>query len=239
MQTPTMKTPVSRCIELATYASRMMSKFTANAVLAQLAARMQGAGESLAASQATYQVAVLVILPTRVDVKYADLMGDRCVRRVQTRAELADGKKGGPIAAAVLPDGAASIARLKGASQVQRMLELEADIDAAAPIWPEAPAVRADVAQHRTEYDLALQGRRAARLAARSQRALRDAEKQRFLATYEEIARTVQAQFPRDREMQDLFFDAVKRPSASESADSPDEEMPEEPGDAPLSASPS
>lgn len=227
MQSPTMKTPVSRCEELATFSSQMMSMITGNVVLADLATRMQAAGGSLAAAQAAYAAAVRAILPTRVVVRFRDRMSDRCVRRIHKLAQVADGKEGGPIATTAFPKGHRVITRLQGESQVQAMITLEADLTAAEPLWPDAADARAEVAQHRTAYKAAVDGRTNARKAARAQRALRDAEKQRFLATYEEIAALVKAQFPRDRDMQDLFFDDVKRRSAEQVSDG-DEDLPED-----------
>lgn len=227
MQSPTMKTPVSRCEELATYSSQMMSMITGNVVLADLATRMLAAGGSLTAAQTAYTTAVRAILPTRVVVRFQDRMSDRCVKRVHKRAQIADGKEGGPIATAAFPDGPAAITRLQGESQVQAMIALEGDLTAALPMWADAADARAEVAQHRAAYKAAVDARTTARNAARAQRALRDAEKQRFLATYEEIAGLITAQFPRDRDMQELFFDKIRGRSAEQVADS-DEDLPEE-----------
>ncbi|AKT39222.1 hypothetical protein [Chondromyces crocatus] len=228
MQLPKMKTPVSRCDELAAYSTRMMSKFPSNPVLTQLATRLDDARTALVAIQAAYQTAVRTALPTRVDVKYADIAADRCVRRLQKKAEHRDGKRGGPTAAMIMPKGSAVITRLRGESQVKAMIDLEADVTAAVPGWSEAPTLLTEVVQHREDYQGALSDRTSARQTARAQRALRDAEKARFLKVYEEVARTVQAQFPGDREMQDLFFDEVRRRSVTQAADSDDDPLDED-----------
>lgn len=227
MQLPSEKTPVSKCIDLAQHAGRMLGKFTANAALVDLAVRMQAAGGALLDAQQAYEAAVRAILPTRVDVKYIDFVADRLVQRVQRRAELADDRKGGVIATQVLPKGASAVTRLRGASQVKAMIDLEGDIKAVQSRWPEAVDVLAEVTQHRQQYQTALEGRRAAGQAAHDLRAERNAEKLRFLSTYAEIASLVKAQFPRDKQMQELFFDEVRTRSAGQIAES-DDDLPEE-----------
>jgi hypothetical protein len=205
----------------------MMGKLTANQALVQLAARMLAAGETLDAAQRSYEAAVRAVLPARVDVKYENFASDQCVRRTQKRAELADDRSNGPIATAVFPDGSAAVVRLQGASQVAEMKDLEGRIKAIQDRWAEAPAAMAEVAEHRQRYDDTLEARRAAGQAARDLRAARNAEKARFLETYTEIARRVQAEFPRDKAMQDLFFDDVRGRSTSQVADG-DQDVPED-----------
>ncbi|AKT43147.1 hypothetical protein [Chondromyces crocatus] len=223
MQLPTMKTPVSRCDELAAYTSRMMSKFTQNLVFAQLVTRLDEASAALLASQGAYEDARRATLPTRVDVKYADITADRCIRRLQKKAEYRDTKRRGPTVAKIMPRGSNAITKLRGESQVKAMITLEADVGALAPSWPEVSTLLPELVQHRQAYQTAIRGRTTARQAVRARRALRDAEKQRFLESYEVVARTVQAQYPRDREMQDLFFDKVNRRSVAQIADSDEE----------------
>jgi len=47
------------------------------------------------------------------------------------------------------------------------MIDLEGDINAVQPQWPEAADVLAEVTQHRQQYQTALEGRRAPHLAPR------------------------------------------------------------------------
>jgi hypothetical protein len=106
------------------------------------------------------------------------------------------------------------------------MTDLEGRL--AASDWADAPAELKDIAELRERYDGAVKGRAAAQQKARDAREKRNAEKQRFLLTYAEIAHRVQAEFPRDKEMQDLFFDDVRIPSLASEADSEEANTDEE-----------
>ncbi len=223
MQAPTMNTPVSKCLELATYTSRMFSKFSTIAVLTALAGEMNSAKNKLATSQQVYETAVFEILPTRVDVKYENLVSDRRIRLTQQKVEIADGKRGGRIASMVFPDGSASVTRLLGESQIQKMIDIEGLLASATDLWSDAGAEKADIAQHRTRYKAAIDLRTAVGQTARDKRALRNAAKEAFITKYVEIMSRVEAEFPRDRPMQDLFFDDARTKSALVQADQDDE----------------
>jgi hypothetical protein len=88
----------------------------------------------------------------------------------------------------------------------------------------------------RTRFGACLDARRerpdAARLAAEGQvvasRAARDMAKERFLDLYAEIAAQIRSEFPRDRDMQDLFFDTVIH-RARRVEDAPEDELPADP----------
>jgi hypothetical protein len=219
MQSPTSNTPVSKCLDLAAYAARMLGKFPQNAVLAGLAAKMEGSAAELSATQAAYQLAVRDILPARVDVKYENHVSDRRIRMTQQKAEMADGKRGGSIASSVFPEGSAPITRLVGKSQVDAMKNLEGRLDAAKALWPDAAAEKADIGDARDKYEKALQGRAAAGQKSRDLRAARNAAKEKFVTTYIEVMSRVEAEFPRDKVMQDLLFDEVRTRSALSAAD--------------------
>jgi hypothetical protein len=197
----------------------MCSKFPQNTVLASLATKLEGAASGLATAQVAYEVAVKAILPTRVDVKYENYVSDRRVRLCQQKAEMADGKRGGQIASLVYPEGSATIVRLVGASQVQAMRDLEGRLAAAEAFWTEATSEKADIEKHRVSYQAALDSRQAAGQKARDLRAARDAAKEKFLTTYAEVVSRIGAEFPRDKAMQELFFDEVRTKSGVEAAD--------------------
>lgn len=228
MQNPTTKTPVTKCLDLAAYAERMLGKFPDTAALAPLAVKMAAAAKALEESQTTYAAAVTAILPTRVDVKYENFVSDRRIRVTQQKAELADAKKNGPIASQAFPEGSAPIIRLVGMSQVARMVDLEGRLAALAPLWPDALAESTAIGQFRSAYDKAIKGRDQAGQAATNLRAVRNVAKESFLTTYAEITSRVSAEFPRDTQMQDIFFDDVRGRSAAEQADDPAPEPPSE-----------
>ncbi len=219
MQTPSMKTPVSKCQELAAHGIRMFGKFPTNVVLSALAADMIAANTHLTQAQNDYVMAVQELLPARVDVKYENHVADRRIRLTQQKVEIADGKKGGRIAALVLPEGSTPITRLLGDSQIQAMADLEGRLESAVSIWPEAAAEKADIAKSREAYAAALKYRNDVAQTVRNKRALRNAAKEAFITKYAEIASRVAAEFPRDNAMQDLFFDDVRSKAALAEAD--------------------
>jgi hypothetical protein len=219
MQNPTMKTSVSKCLELATYAIRMFGKFPTNAALTALAAELATAKSSLASAQQTYEIAIDEILPARVDVKYENHRSDRRIRQTQQKAELADGKKNGRISALVFPDGSTPITRLQGDSQIQAMADLEGRLDSATGLWPDAAIEKSEIVNHRQAYANALKSRNDIGQNVRNKRALRNAAKEAFITKYTEITSRVAAEFPRDDAMQDLFFDDVRSKSARDDSD--------------------
>jgi len=219
LRSPTRNTPVSKCRDLAAYSARMFSKFPQHTVLASLQTKVESAASTLAAAQDAYEVAVQAILPARVDVKYENYVSDRRIRLCQQKAEMADGRRGGKIASLVYPEGSATIIRLVGASQVQAMRDLEGRLAAAESVWTESTGEKSDIEKHRVSYQAALDTRQAAGQKARDLRAARDAAKEQFLTTYAEVMSRVEAEFPRDKVMQELFFDEVRTKSALEAAD--------------------
>ena len=219
MQTPTQTTPVSKCLDLAGYAARMLSKFACQAAFAALEDKMRAGAAELAAAQGEYEKAVKAILPTRVDIKYENYVSDRRIRLSQQRAEIADGKRKGRILSLVFPEGSAPIIRLFGASQVEAMTDLEGRLAAAQSFWPEAEAEKVELGVFRMRYQAALESRQIAAQDARDLRAARNAVKDRFLTMYVEVMARVEAELPRDRVSQALFFDEVRTRSALATAD--------------------
>ena len=219
MQTPSVGTPVSKCVELATYSIRMFGKFSTNTVLAALAAEMTTVKNHLVSTQNDYEVAMQDILPARVDVKYENYVSDRRIGQTRQKAEMTDGKKGGRIVTLVFPNGSSPITRLLGDSQVTAMANLEGRLEAAVSLWPEAATEKADIARYREAYQTALRHREAVGQNVRDKRALRTAAKEVFILKYVEITNRVKAEFPGDTAMQDLFFDEVRGKSALAEAD--------------------
>jgi hypothetical protein len=219
MQSPTRNTPVWKCSELARYSARMLGKFGLNVVLLGLAEKMTTGEANLTATQDAYEEAVKAILPARVDVKYEDHVSDRRVRVTQQKAEIADGRRGGRIAGMVFPGGSDAITRLVGESQVESMIDLEGRLAAAASLWPEAQAEKDAIGAHRQQYQAALESRTIAGQKAREAKAARDAAKETFLLMYAEVMSRLEAEFPRDKITQDLFFDEVRTRSAVAATD--------------------
>lgn len=232
MQLPTPRTPVSRCIALGMYCPAMLAKFPRNAVLGSLASTLGAATGNLDTAQKAYAAAVLALIPKRVAVKYADHVSDKVVRGVQRQAEIADDKKGGKIGAAIFPGGVTPIIRPVGNTQVIEMRALEGRLEAAGALWPSAMAEKGKIMAERIAYETALTERRTAMETAADLRAKRDAAKEDFLDVYAATAARVKAEFPRDRPMQDLFFDRVTDAVVADADDADDEAPAAQPGPA-------
>lgn len=210
MQLPNQRVPVARCLTLAKYTSRMLSKFPNHAALADASQRMIDGAAALSAAENLLDTKLDEILVLRVDVGFEDYASDRRVRRTFKLTEMEDGHRNGRIASQVFPDGLTSIISRQGNKQVEYMKDLESRLQAAADIWPGAVSEAAAVAEHRARYQAALDARAAKERDIRDARAARDASKERFIGLYAEIASVVKAEFPRNRMMSDLFFDRVR-----------------------------
>jgi len=216
MQLPTSKTTVSKCLQLGFYCQTMLSKFPANVVLVELAAKVGAATSAVSSAQLTYAQAVVAMTVPRVEVKFADYSSDNTVRGTMRAAETADGVKGGKIADAVFPGGVTPIVKPVGATQVTEMRKLEGRLEAAAGIWPGALAEKVKVMDERVKYEAALAARKTAMEQSADKRSLRDAAKEDFLDVYASASARVKGEFPRNRAMQDLFFDKVNEAGAVE-----------------------
>ncbi|MEP7125517.1 MAG: hypothetical protein ABJE95_31580 [Byssovorax sp.] len=199
----------------------MLSKFPQNPTLAQLAIKMDTAGAVLDDVQTKYITAVKSIIRARVDVKFADWSADNVVRVAMRAAEMADGKVGGPIASKLFPSGITPIIKPIGATQVQEMHDLEGWYDVVLAIWPDAAVEKSKVVAARKVDEDALNARRDALQNASNARTARDLTKEDFLSVYAEIGARVKAEYPRERKMQDLFFDDVSSAGQDTPADEP------------------
>lgn len=223
LQIPTPRTPVSKCVALGLYSQAMLGLFPANPTLAALSTTLGSATSALTAAQGAYAEAVLVLIAPRVLVRFADYSSDIAVRASQRAAETADGVKGGKIGGAVFPNGVTPIVRPVGATQVTEMRALEGRLEAAMALWPGAGPEKVKITDERTKYEAALAARRTAMEKAADLRAKRDAVKEDFLDVYAVSASRVKAEFPRNRAMQDLFFDKVSDAVVvEETSDEPD-----------------
>lgn len=174
----------------------------------------------------------------RTGIKYADHVSDKVVRGVQRQAEIADDKKNGKIGTALFPGGVTPIIRPVGNTQVIEMRALEGRIEAAGALWPGAMPEKAKIMAERIAYETALTERRTAMETAADLRAKRDAAREDFLDVYAATAARVKAEFPRDRAMQDLFFDRVTDAVVAEDAAADADEAPGAEGAVPGPATP-
>jgi hypothetical protein len=226
MQTLTMKTPVPVCLSAAGYTIRMMMKHSEYPVMAEQVSRLTGGRGELVGAERAVADADEALMMARVDVTFEDHASDQELRRLQNHAQSADGHKGGRISTTLFPDGVNEVTRRQGPVQIKRMREVEGRLENLTT-WPEAMTRLANLIVRRSSYETALEARTEAERALTRARAARDAAKVRFVDLYAQIASRIQSEFPRNRRMQDLFFDTIEtrtRPGRDE-ADEP------EPGD--------
>lgn len=229
MDIPTKSTPVQRCVDLAAYSSRMLMKHGDDQRLAVLGVRFEAGRLDLVAAERDLGDAKQTLVMVRVDVVFENHASDKHLRRLMNRVEIADGRKGGRLSDRLFPNGVRDITRRQGQPQVERMRALEARLTALQD-WADAPTQLGELTSHRETYETALASRSTAERQVVTSRAARNAAKERFLDLYAEIAGQIRSIFPRDRRLQNLFFDAVAKPSRGR-VDEPDEEVPEEPAD--------
>ena len=215
MQHPDRTTPVDRCDGASRYAENAMAQFIeafeppADEVLqlrAQIALLLSGR-TTLMLKQSDYRTAVLDCIGPRVAVTLVDLRADSVARSAKRSADEA----GKDVSAMVFPEGVTPIVKPVGQSEVGELIKLEARVLAAASRWSEAAAIHERIVQVRTRYEAALTQRTTALNAAASKRALRDAAKEDFLDNFAKVASAIKGLYPRDKALQDIFFEDVRR----------------------------
>lgn len=229
MQLLTMKTPVRTCQSQLGYTGRMLAKHGDNPRLAEMAARCESGRAELSVAERALGDAEEQLTLVRVDVVYEDYAADQWLRRLHHLVQMADGHKNGRLSTRLFPGGLQEITKRQGPSQVKRMQDLE-DRLAATQDWAEAAAQHAALIVQRTRYQASLESRDAAAREVAGARATRDATKERLLDLFAEIAGLIRSEFPRDRRMQNLFFDTLGL-RARKYAEELGEELPEQPGE--------
>lgn len=193
--------------------------------LVTLAETLHQSAERLKAAEAALHAAEEPLIVARAKIRLEDLKADAAVRSVGRRVEDADGRKGGRHFAAVFPEGITPIIKPIGGQQLTTMRSLETRL--AASKLPEAAALAALVEKSRASYEAALGAREEARQKVTTLLIERDSAKEAFLDVYAAVAAKVKAEFPRDRPLQNVFFDEiggrgarqVSEPDAGESSE--------------------
>lgn len=227
MEVATTRTPVPTCVAAAGYTIRMMAKHPEYPVLGELGQRLAGGRTELVQAERAVGDADEALMLARVDVTFEDHASDQWLRRLQHQAQSADGHQGGRISTTLFPDGLTDVTRRQGPGQVKRMRELEGRLEHVTT-WPEAMTQLAGLIVRRTSYETAVDARTEAERGLTRARAARDAAKTRFLDIYAEVATRIQSEFPRNRRMQDLFFDTLRTRTRA-GVEEPDETLPGEP----------
>jgi DnaJ-domain-containing protein 1 len=229
MKVPSKRTPVRTCLNAAGFSCGMLAKHTGDPRLPELGRRFASGRTELAQAERRLVEAEENLTLVRVEVKFEDHSSDQFLRHLQSLAEAADKRKGGKLSKMLFPAGLNDITKPTGATQVERMRALEARL-VQVQGWDDAAGLLAELIGHRTRYEGAIEMRNEAERQVVIARAARNAAKERFLDLYADIAGQIRSIFPRDRRMQDLFFDDVD-PRRRRYASEPDDELPEEPAD--------
>lgn len=216
MQLPSATTPVSKCRELSLFTSTMLAKFPERAALSGLGAKLSGLAGVLVAAEQAFDTAADALVAARVGLRHADLQADQAVRLILKAAQSADGQSGKRVTPQLFPNGVTPIVRPIGSAELAELRDLEGRLEAQSSAWPDAAAQKAKIAALRTTYEAAISARREAQQALSDLRAARDVAREDFLDVYAEVAARVKAEFPRDRAMQDLFFDVVRADHATD-----------------------
>lgn len=226
MQAPYMRTPISKCIELGAFSKHMLGKVPDNPVLAPLSEQMGASTLMLIQAQSGHEASVLKLTEARAEVQFAQYSANRYVRGLSRTLEIADGVRKGRLSSTLLPEGVTAIARLAAVSKATELRALEGRLEAMGSQWEGAASEKAKLASERQRLEAAIALRRSAEQSAEDMRARRDAAKQQFLDAYAQVTAGVKAAFPRNRPMQDLFFDEIPdRGSADKDADELDVPM--------------
>jgi hypothetical protein len=201
----------------------MTRQFPEEAELNLAADKLGEATLLLATKQQELEQRLLELVARRVTLKWTDWTADRVARGVLNAAEAHDGKKGGPMAAEVAPNGITPIVKPLGSKEVAELRKLELRLTALTGRWEAAAAQLALVVRAREAYEAALSAREEGYSAVGLARAQRDLAKEDFLDAFAEFSGRVKTRFPRDREMQQMFFDS-ERESSGVSKDDDDSE---------------
>ena len=220
-------TPVTRCESLAQYTVGALRRFVVlfapppekAAQLLATADALEAGIDVLSSRQSEYRAHVLACIGPRLEVKLVDLKADTEVRH----SKLAVDAVSKTASFAVFPDGITPIVKPVGQSEVDGLRALEGRMTASASHWPDATAWQGRIASVRVLYETALKSRTDAMSAAANARALRNAAKEDFVTLYAKANGAIKMIFPRERAVQDIFFDEV-RGAAGEDAEPDDAE---------------
>jgi hypothetical protein len=229
MKVPSKRTPVRTCLNAAGFSCGMLAKHTGDPRLPELGQRFSAGRTELAQAQRRLVDAEEALTLVRVEVKFEDHASDQFLRHLVARAEAADKRKGGKLSKLLFPAGLNDVTKLTGASQVEKMRALEARLTEIQG-WDDAMDLLAELIVHRSRYDGAIELRDEAERQVVIAREARNVAKERFLDLYAEIAGQIRSIFPRDRRMQDLFFDDLSVRSRRYAGE-PGDDLPDEPGE--------
>jgi hypothetical protein len=216
MQAPSKTTPTAVCFRLSLYHRKMLERFAEHQALL---ARIGTAESQYRSTHDDYESAVLALVETRVRVRIADYFADQRAKLLELAARGADGGRAGPITKKLFPEGLRTIVQPVGPSEVTELRKLEVRLNnAGGPLAAEhLPAL----VKVREEYEAALAERHDGLARVGAKRELRNAAKGIWLDMYSRNQGAVREAYPRDKAMQNLFFDDFRGRAAAP----PDEDV--------------
>lgn len=219
MQMPDRRTPTTVCLRLSAFHRLVLGRFTQHQ---RLATRVDQAERQLRTAQDTFLAALEALVEPRAKVHVIDYFSDQRVTLLHLGAKTADSGRDGPTVEALFPQGKTVVVEPIGKAQVDEVRKLEARL---AALGGALAAEHLQPLQNlRTEYEAALADRNTRLTDLGGKRQLRDAAKRVWLDAYAANQGAVKESYPRDRRLQDLFFDDFRASRRVAAEDGEDEE---------------
>lgn len=209
MQLPSLHTPVNKCIELAQYTETALTAMSDKySELSDLHATLTAAREQTQTAVDQTQSLIAQRKDKRVASRMADLLADEGIRNLKRAAESAQGMEGGYVSV-LFPDGMSPMVRLQGVSQIGEMKDLEHRL-AGLEGWAGASDEAKKLAALRESYEQAVDAQAKLEASIRKSIIERESAKANLVTVFDQVARSIQIRFPRNRRMQDVFFDRFR-----------------------------
>ena len=176
---------------------------------APVQAELEGAAENRLS-------ALKALIPVRVTIRFAERGVERALRGLNAGAVALDGKAGGPIQDSLFPNGLNAETRPRTAKQVDAAQRVLNRLHTASPAEPLRASHEEALIRSTNALSLALDARKAAYQNLGVAIAAELASRDDFVRAYDANAGAIRQRFPKDRETQDLYFDAVSSRKAED-----------------------
>jgi hypothetical protein len=217
MQTPNANTPVSRLVASVRFLLAALAQLVTTR---DLVPTLQGSFDAfLAAVTATVAAGDATIQP-RVAVRFAERELEVGIRALFLAAQTLDsGKPGGRIGSALFPNGLTAVVSPQTAEQIavaKQLVDRLMAQESATPLRAtHEPVLRAAI----DRMSHALETRDASVAAYETTLARQTATRDALVRSYDSIANTIRARFPKDRAQQDVFFDILRTSKTNDTID--------------------
>ena len=156
------------------------------------------------------------LIPVRVTVRFAERGVERSLRGLNAGAVALDGKAGGPIQAVLFPNGLNAETRPRTAKQVEAAQRVLNRLHTASLAEPLRAAHEEALIRSTNALVTALDARKAAYQNLGAAIAAELSSRDDFVRAYDANAGAIRQRFPKDKETQDLYFDAVSSRKAED-----------------------